>query len=132
MDLAEVVYITELRTSPAGHWSYRNVAWQMYQAVANQHPSLARYFRVHDVREPVDLLKRVIARPAKRRTKLRAISTAAREGNYRDGFKVYYFLRLGFFAPQQPAMRQTHRYPGNCRSWRLPGSPSCSSKRRDV
>ena len=58
MDLAEVVYITELRTSPAGHWSYRNVAWQMYQAVANQHPSLARYFRVYDVREPVDLLKR--------------------------------------------------------------------------
>ena len=58
MDLAEVVYITELRTSPAGHWSYRNVAWQMYQAVANRHPSLARYFRVHDVREPVDLLKR--------------------------------------------------------------------------
>ena len=57
MDLAEVVYITELRTSPAGHWSYRNVAWQMYLAVANQHPSLARYFRVHDVREPVDLLE---------------------------------------------------------------------------
>ena len=57
MDLAEVVYIAELRTSPAGHWSYRNVAWQMYQAVANQHPSLARYFRVHDVRQPVDLLK---------------------------------------------------------------------------
>ncbi len=58
MDLAEVVYITELRTSPAGHWSYRNVAWQMYRAVANRHPSLARYFRVHDVRQPVDLLKR--------------------------------------------------------------------------
>jgi len=58
MDLAEVVYITELRTSPAGHWSYRNVAWQMYQAVANRHPSLAPYFRVHDVGQPVDLLKR--------------------------------------------------------------------------
>jgi len=58
MDLAEVVYITELRTSPAGHWSYRNVAWQMYEAVAKKHPSLAGYFRVHDVRQPVDLLKR--------------------------------------------------------------------------
>jgi thymidylate synthase ThyX len=58
MDLAEVVYIAELRTSPAGHSSYRNVAWQMYQAVAKQHPSLARYFRVHDVRQPVDLLNR--------------------------------------------------------------------------
>ncbi len=58
MDLAEAVYITELRTSPAGHWSYRNVAWEMYQEVAKRYPSLARYFRVHDVRLPVDLLKR--------------------------------------------------------------------------
>jgi hypothetical protein len=30
----------------------------MYQAVQKQHPSLADYFRVADVREPVDLLKR--------------------------------------------------------------------------
>jgi hypothetical protein len=58
MDFAEVVYIAELRTSPAGHWSYRNVAWQMYEAVIRRHPSLARYFRVHDIREPVDLLRR--------------------------------------------------------------------------
>jgi hypothetical protein len=58
MDFAEAVYIAELRTSPAGHRSYRNVAWQMYEAVARRHPSLAQYFRVHDVHEPVDLLKR--------------------------------------------------------------------------
>ncbi len=58
MDLAEVVYISELRTTPAGHYSYRNVAWKMYEAVAGRHPSLARYFRVTDVREPVDLLRR--------------------------------------------------------------------------
>jgi thymidylate synthase ThyX len=58
MDFAEAVYISELRTTPAGHSSYRNVAYAMYEAVAAKHPELAKYFRVHDVREPVDLLKR--------------------------------------------------------------------------
>ncbi|HYG99295.1 MAG TPA: FAD-dependent thymidylate synthase, partial [Terriglobales bacterium] len=58
MDFAEVVYISELRTTPAGHFSYRNIAYQMYEAVARRHPALAEYFRVCDVREPVDLLKR--------------------------------------------------------------------------
>jgi thymidylate synthase ThyX len=58
MDFAEAVYISELRTTPAGHTSYRNVAYAMYQAVATKYPALAKYFRVHDVREPVDLLKR--------------------------------------------------------------------------
>jgi thymidylate synthase ThyX len=58
MDFAEAVYISELRTTPAGHASYRNVAYAMYQAVAKKYPALAKYFRVHDVREPVDLLKR--------------------------------------------------------------------------
>jgi len=58
MDFAEAVYISELRTTPAGHASYRNVAYAMYEAVARKYPALARYFRVVDVREPVDLLKR--------------------------------------------------------------------------
>src|SRR5271157_3635700 len=58
MDFAEAVYISELRTTPAGHASYRNVAYAMYEAVAAKYPALARYFRVHDVREPVDLLRR--------------------------------------------------------------------------
>jgi thymidylate synthase ThyX len=58
MDFAEAVYISELRTTPAGHTSYRNVAYAMYEAVATRYPALAKYFRVHDVREPVDLLKR--------------------------------------------------------------------------
>jgi thymidylate synthase ThyX len=58
MDFAEAVYISELRTTPAGHASYRNVAYAMYEAVAARYPVLAKYFRVHDVREPVDLLKR--------------------------------------------------------------------------
>ena len=58
MDFAEAVYISELRTTPAGHASYRNVAYAMYETVAAKYPELAKYFRVHDVREPVDLLKR--------------------------------------------------------------------------
>ena len=58
MDFAEALYISELRTTPAGHTSYRNVAYAMYEAVAKKHPTLARHFRVHDVRRPVDLLKR--------------------------------------------------------------------------
>jgi Thymidylate synthase complementing protein len=58
MDFAEALYIAELRSGPAGHFSYRNVACAMYEEVARKHPALARYFRVTDVREPVDLLKR--------------------------------------------------------------------------
>ena len=58
MDLAEAVYISELRTGPAGHFSYRKVAYAMYEAVAQRYPEMAKYFRVTDVREPVDLLKR--------------------------------------------------------------------------
>ena len=58
MDLAEAIYISELRTGVAGHFSYRNVAFAMYEAVAKRYPALAKYFRVTDVREPVDLLKR--------------------------------------------------------------------------
>jgi hypothetical protein len=34
------------------------VAYAMYEAVVEKYPALAKYFRVHDVREPVDLLKR--------------------------------------------------------------------------
>jgi thymidylate synthase ThyX len=58
MDFAEVVYISELRTKPEGHISYRRVAYAMYEAVAKRYPSLAGMFRVKDINEPVDLLKR--------------------------------------------------------------------------
>jgi len=58
MDFVEALYISELRSTPAGHWSYRNVAWQMYQAVAHAYPSLAKHVRIRDPHEPVDLLKR--------------------------------------------------------------------------
>ena len=58
MDFAEALYISELRSGVAGHFSYRRVAWEMYKAVETKHPALAPYFRIEDVNEPVDLLKR--------------------------------------------------------------------------
>ena len=58
MDFAEVVYISELRSAPAGHMSYRRVAYEMYRTVAQRHPALKDCFRVHDPSEPVDILKR--------------------------------------------------------------------------
>ncbi|MGB8536660.1 MAG: FAD-dependent thymidylate synthase [Acidobacteriaceae bacterium] len=58
MDFAEALYIAELRSTPAGHFSYRRIAWEMYQAVARRHPALAPYFRVADIHEPINLLQR--------------------------------------------------------------------------
>ncbi len=58
MDFAEALYISELRSGVAGHFSYRRVAWEMYKAVEQRHPALAKLFRIDDVNEPVDLLKR--------------------------------------------------------------------------
>jgi hypothetical protein len=58
MDFAEALYIAELRSGVAGHFSYRRVAWEMYRAIAARHPGLASLFRIRDVNEPVDLLKR--------------------------------------------------------------------------
>ena len=58
MDFAEALYISELRSGIAGHYSYRLVAWAMYKAVAARHPGLAQLYRIQDVREPVDLLQR--------------------------------------------------------------------------
>jgi thymidylate synthase ThyX len=58
MDFAEALYIAELRSGIAGHFSYRRVAWEMYRAIAARHPGLAGMVRIQDVYEPVDLLKR--------------------------------------------------------------------------
>jgi thymidylate synthase ThyX len=58
MDFAEAQYISELRSAPAGHFSYRKVAWEMYKAVERQHPSLAKYIRATDFDKPIDLLQR--------------------------------------------------------------------------
>jgi thymidylate synthase ThyX len=58
MDWAEAQYISELRSGPAGHFSYRRVAWEMYKAVERQHPTLARHIRVTDFTQPIDMLQR--------------------------------------------------------------------------
>ncbi|MDR3739896.1 MAG: FAD-dependent thymidylate synthase [Terracidiphilus sp.] len=58
MDFAEAQYISELRSAPAGHFSYRRVAWEMYLALERQHPSLAKYVRATDFSKPIDLLQR--------------------------------------------------------------------------
>ncbi len=58
MDFAEAQYISELRSAPAGHFSYRRIAWEMYLALERQHPSLAKYIRVTDFTQPIDLLQR--------------------------------------------------------------------------
>ncbi len=58
MDFAEAQYISELRSAPAGHFSYRRVAWEMYLAIQRQHPALAKHIRVTDFTQPIDLLQR--------------------------------------------------------------------------
>ncbi|MFH1451048.1 MAG: FAD-dependent thymidylate synthase [bacterium] len=42
----ELQYIVELRTRPQGHISYREIAYQMYQEFAKNHPLQAKHFRV--------------------------------------------------------------------------------------
>jgi thymidylate synthase ThyX len=58
MDFSEAVYISELRTKPEGHISYRRASYAMYEAAVKRYPALASIFRVKDISEPVDLLKR--------------------------------------------------------------------------
>jgi thymidylate synthase ThyX len=58
MDFAEAQYISELRSAPAGHFSYRRVAWEMYRALERQHPTLAKHIRVTDFTQPIDMLQR--------------------------------------------------------------------------
>ena len=42
MDFAEIEYISRLRSGVKGHFSYREIAWQMKQALAEVEPELAR------------------------------------------------------------------------------------------
>jgi thymidylate synthase ThyX len=58
MDFAEAQYIIELRSGPAGHFSYRRIAWEMFLALQRQHPTLAQHIRVTDFTQPIDLLQR--------------------------------------------------------------------------
>lgn len=45
MDFAEAEYIARLRSGVKGHWSYRTVAWQMKQKIAERHPFLGEQIR---------------------------------------------------------------------------------------
>ena len=58
MDFAEAQYISELRSAPAGHFSYRRVAFQMYLAIKDRYPSLAELIRVTDFTKPIDIFQR--------------------------------------------------------------------------
>src|SRR5438552_6718054 len=58
MDWAEAAYIIEQRTQAQGHFSYRAVAWGMFEARRARYPSLAAPIRATDPRGPQDLLKR--------------------------------------------------------------------------
>ena len=58
MDFAEAQYISELRSAPAGHFSYRRIAWLMFLAIQDRHPSLARHIRVTDFTKPIDIFQR--------------------------------------------------------------------------
>ena len=58
MDWAEAAYIIEQRTQAQGHFSYRAVAWGMFEALRARYPSLAAPIRATDPRGPQDLLKR--------------------------------------------------------------------------
>lgn len=58
MDLAEAAYIIEQRTAPAGHFSYRHVAWEMYRELVQREPVLAACIRATNPNDIVDLFKR--------------------------------------------------------------------------
>jgi thymidylate synthase ThyX len=58
MDWAEAAYIIEQRTQPQGHFSYRRVAWGMYEALRARYPKLAEPIRAVDPNGPLDLLRR--------------------------------------------------------------------------
>jgi thymidylate synthase ThyX len=49
MDLKELYYISELRTKPQGHQSYRRVAYEMFKLANDFYPDLMKWCRVHDV-----------------------------------------------------------------------------------
>jgi thymidylate synthase ThyX len=58
MDFAEAQYISELRSGPAGHFSYRRVAWEMFLKLQRQYPTLAKNIRATDFTQPIDIFQR--------------------------------------------------------------------------
>jgi thymidylate synthase ThyX len=58
MDASQAIYISELRTAAGGHFSYRQIAWEMYEALRERSPSLAAMARPTPLTDPPDLLRR--------------------------------------------------------------------------
>ncbi len=58
MDWAQAAYMIEQRTQPQGHFSYRRIAWGMYQALRARWPHIAEPIRAVDPDAPLDLLRR--------------------------------------------------------------------------
>ena len=46
MNLRELFHILELRSKPGGHFSYRDICWQMYEQFKSRHSVLAQSFRI--------------------------------------------------------------------------------------
>jgi thymidylate synthase ThyX len=58
MDWAQAAYMIEQRTQPQGHFSYRRIAWGMFEALRERWPHLAQPIRASDPDAPLDLLRR--------------------------------------------------------------------------
>jgi hypothetical protein len=58
MDWAEAAYLIEIRTGLGGHFSYRQIAWQMYTRLCERYPVLAEPIRAINPYENWDLLRR--------------------------------------------------------------------------
>ncbi|WP_407944956.1 FAD-dependent thymidylate synthase [Paenibacillus cymbidii] len=50
MDLSEAAYIIELRSGSAGHFSYREIAYQMYERIVEKIPEFSKHIRVTNPR----------------------------------------------------------------------------------
>jgi thymidylate synthase ThyX len=53
----ELQYVSELRSRPQGHFSYREISYLMYKRFAEKYPAWAKHIRVTDPRI-VDFFKR--------------------------------------------------------------------------
>jgi thymidylate synthase ThyX len=51
MDLQELYYVTELRSKPQGHISYRRIAYRMYELAAERFPRLMSWANLVDPKE---------------------------------------------------------------------------------
>ncbi|MBO9608022.1 MAG: hypothetical protein J7639_18830 [Paenibacillaceae bacterium] len=58
MDFAQAAYMIELRTGSAGHFSYREIAFRMFEEIEKQYPYFSKYINATNPREVYDPFKR--------------------------------------------------------------------------